>query len=169
MPTESLLVYTNMSFAKNPWNERVASIIDEKDIIHEPLDKATGKWKNPSPMREKAAPVLFAMDSVFIRSGAHFLTGSGATAFGTMPGISLHTELEVLSHAGLNNREVIAAATNNFSLLWDWKHIGKIEAGRDANILVLSADPLESLENLKKIEILMLQGKRIDREQLLKK
>jgi len=169
MPTESLLVYTNMPFAKNPWNERVASIIDEKDIIHEPLDKATGKWKNPSPMREKAAPVLFAMDSVFIRSGAHFLTGSGATAFGTMPGISLHTELEVLSHAGLNNREVIAAATNNFSLLWDWKHIGKIEAGRDANILVLSADPLESLENLKKIEILMLQGKRIDREQLLKK
>ncbi len=169
IPTESLIVYTNMSFAKNPWNETVASIIDEKDILHEPLDKVTGKWKNPSPMRSKAAQVLFSMDSMFIRHGAHFLTGSGATAFGTMPGISLHTELDVLSHAGLTNREVIAATTNNFSLLWNWKHIGKIEAGREANILVLSANPLESLENLKKIDILLLQGKRIDRDGLLKK
>jgi imidazolonepropionase-like amidohydrolase len=53
--------------------------------------------------------------------------------------------------------------------LWDWKQIGKIEVGRDAHILVLSANPLESLEHLKKIEMLILGGKRIEREQLLKK
>ncbi len=169
MPTESLIVYTNMPFAKNPWKEPAASLIDEKDILHEPLDKLTGKPKNRSPLREKAAPIMFSIDSLFAKKGAHFLTGSGATAFGTLPGISLHTELEVLWHAGLTNRQVIAAATNNFSLLWDWKQIGKIEAGRDANILVLSSNPLESLENLKKIEILILGGKRIEREQLLKK
>ncbi len=169
MPTESLIVYTNMTFAKNPWKEPAASIIDEKDILHEPLDKLTGKPKNPSPLREKAGPVMFAMDSLFAHSGAHFLTGSGATAFGTLPGVSLHTELEVLSHVGLSNREVIAAATNNFSLVWGWKHIGKIETGRDANILVLPGNPLESLENLKKIDLLFLGGKRIDREDLLKK
>jgi len=169
MPTESLIVYTNMPFAKTPWKEPAASLIDEKDILHEPLDKSTGKPKNPSPMREKAAPVMFSIDSFFAKKGAHFLTGSGATAFGTLPGISLHTELEVLSHAGLTNRQVIAAATNNFSLLWDWKQIGKIEVGRDAHLLVLSANPLESLENLKKIEMLILGGKRIEREQLLKK
>ena len=169
MPTASLIVYTNMPFARNPWEEPVASIIDEKDILHEPLDKITGKWKNPSPVRAKAAPVLFGIDSLFVRRGAHFLTGSGATAFGTLPGISLHTELELLSHAGLTNREAIAAATNNFSLLWDWKHLGKIEKGREANILVLSANPLESLENLKKIDLLILQGRSIDRPALLKK
>jgi len=144
-------------------------LIDEKDIIHEPLDKVTGKWKNPAPMRVNASPLLFAIDSLFAHNGARFLTGSGATAFGTMPGISMITELEYLSHIGLSNREVIAAATNNFSLLWGWKHVGKVEAGRDADVLVLGANPLEAVENLKKIDVLVLKGKVIEREGLLKK
>jgi hypothetical protein len=169
MPTGSLLVYTYSSFARNPWNEPIAAIIDEKDILHEPLDRQTGKPKNPPPPhRAKVAPILLRIDSFFVKKGAHYLTGSGATAFGTLPGISLHTELQVLSHAGLNNRQVLAAATNNFSLIWDWTHIGKIEAGRDADILVLSADPLQSIENLKKIDLLFVQGKIIDRNALMK-
>jgi len=169
IPTGSLVAYTNLPFAKNPWKEPAAVLIDEKDIIHEPLDKVTGKWKNPAPMRVNASPLLFAIDSLFAHNGARFLTGSGATAFGTMPGISMITELEYLSHIGLSNREVIAAATNNFSLLWGWKHVGKVEAGRDADVLVLGANPLEAVENLKKIDVLVLKGKVIEREGLLKK
>jgi predicted SpoU family rRNA methylase len=169
MPTGSLLVYPYMSFAKNPWNEKAASLVEDKDIIHEPLDRQTGKPKNPPPHRQPVAQVLMAMDSLFAHKGARYLTGSGATAFGTLPGVSLHTELEILSNAGLTNREVIAAATNNFSLLWDWKHLGKIEAGRQADLLILSANPLESLSNLKEIERVILRGKIIEREQLLRK
>jgi hypothetical protein len=168
IPTGSLLVYAFSSFARNPWSEPIAAIIDEKDITHEPLDKQTGKPKNPPPHRTRVAPILLRMDSFFVKKGAHYLTGSGATAFGTLPGISLHTEMEILSRAGLNNRQVLAAATHNFSLLWDWTHIGKIEAGRDADILVLSADPLQSIENLKKIDLLFVQGKMIDRNALMK-
>jgi hypothetical protein len=168
IPTGSLLVYTYSPFARNPWNEPIAAIIDEKDILHEPLDKQTGKPKNPPPHRARVAPILLRIDSFFVKKGAHYLTGSGATAFGTLPGISLHTEMEILSRAGLNNRQVLAAATNNFSLLWDWTHTGKIEPGRDADILVLSADPLQSIENLKKIDLLFVQGKMIDRNALMK-
>lgn len=169
MPTGSMLVYTFSSFARNPWNEPIAAIIDEKDILHEPLDRQTGKPKNPPPPhRARVAPILLRIDSFFVKKGAHYLTGSGATAFGTLPGISLHTEMEILLRAGLNNRQVLAAATNNFSLLWDWAHTGKIEAGRDADILVLSADPIQSIENLKKIDLLFVQGKMIDRNTLMK-
>jgi hypothetical protein len=167
LPTGSLLVYPYMPFATNPWQEPIATIINEKDILHEPLDKATGKPVNPPPHREKDARVLLRIDSLFIKKGAHYLTGSGATAFGTLPGISLHTEMDVLSHAGLNNREVLAAATNNFSLLWNWSHIGKIETGRDADILVLTGDPLQSLNNLKQIDLLFVKGKQIDRKSLM--
>jgi hypothetical protein len=169
IPTGSLQAYPFMPFAKNPWKEPAASLIDVKDILHEPLDKETGKPVNPAPYRAKVAPILLAMDSMFAHKGARFLTGSGATAFGTLPGVSLHTELEMLSHTGLTNRQVIAAATNNFSLLWQWKHIGKIAAGRNADLLVLAHDPLESLAHLKDIDILMVNGKVIDREALLKK
>jgi len=167
MPTASLLVYPYMSFAKNPWKEPAAALLDEKDIFHEPLDKETGKPKNTDTIRFKAAPFLFSMDSLFARQGAHYITGSGATVFGTLPGVSLHTELESLSHMGLTNRQVIAAATNNFSLIWGWKHIGKIEAGREADLLVLSADPLESIGNLKKIDFVVTNGRIIERSRLL--
>ena len=169
IPTASLLVYSHMSFSSNPWKEEAAVLISEKDILHEPLDKETGKHKSPPPIRGKVAPVLFSIDSIMAAKGARFLTGSGATAFGTLPGISLHTELTVLSHAGLTNRQVIAAATNNFSLLWKWTHIGKIEAGRDADILVLSRNPLEDVAYLKQIDQLILKGKLVDRKQLLQK
>jgi hypothetical protein len=168
MPTGSLLVYPYMPFANNPWKEPAAAILDEKDITHEPLSKETGKPINPvPPIRLSAAPRLLSIDSMFARRGARYLTGSGATAFGTLPGISLHTELEMLSHIGLNNRQVIAAATNNFSLLWDWRHIGKIAPGREADLLVLSANPITSLQALKQIEILMVDGRMLDRDLLL--
>jgi len=169
IPTGSLLAYPFMSFAHNPWEMPAAVLIDEKDILHEPLDKATGKPKNPSPVRVKAAPRLMSIDSLFAHRGARYLTGSGATAFGTLPGISLHTELEMLSHMGLNNRQVLAAATHNFSLLWDWQHIGKIAPGREADVLVLSGDPLQSLEALQHIDVLMVDGQVLDREKLLRK
>jgi imidazolonepropionase-like amidohydrolase len=96
------------------------------------------------------------------------LTGSGTDAFGTLPGISLHTELAMLSSFGLTNRQVIAAATGNFALLWGWTHLGKIAPGREADILVLEANPLDSLENLKRIHMLWLDGQLIQPEKLLK-
>lgn len=168
IPTASMLVYPEMNFAKNPWNEKAASIIDEKDIDHEPLDKLTGKRKNPNEFRGKAAPSLFVIDQTLAKAGAHFLTGSGTDAFGTIPGVSLHTELEMFSRFGLTNREVISAATHNFSILYNWKHIGKIEKGREADILVLKNNPLLSLDNLKSIDLLILDGKIIDISTLLK-
>jgi hypothetical protein len=170
IPTGSLIAYPFTSFAHNPWKEAAAAIIDEKDILHEPLDKETGKPKNPvSPEKIAGARRLMSVDSLFAHHGARYLAGSGATAFGTLPGISLHTELEILSHIGLSNRQVIAAATNNFSLLWGWRHIGKIAPEREADLLVLSGDPLRSLEALKQIDVLMVDGQVLDRDLLLKK
>jgi hypothetical protein len=168
IPTASLIVYPEMPFFKNPWLEPLAFTLDEKDI-HEPFDRTTGKQKTPAPHRAKAAPDMLALDQALARSGAKYLSGSGTDAYGTMPGISLHTELEMLSNMGLTNRQVLAASTNNFSLLWNWKHLGKIEKGREADILVLENNPLESLKHLKDIKIILLDGTIIDRQKLLEK
>jgi hypothetical protein len=168
IPTASMIVYPEMEYATNPWREPIASIINEADIEHEPFDKQTGKHKTPAPHRAKAAPVMLIIDHTFAKNGARFLTGSGTDAFGTMPGISLHTELLMLSRMGLTNRQVLAAATHNFSLIWNWTHIGKIEQGREADILILQNNPLDALEELKNIELLMVDGEIIDHKTLIK-
>ncbi|SHH80878.1 hypothetical protein SAMN04488109_5557 [Chryseolinea serpens] len=169
IPTAAMVEYPEMDFSTNPWLEPIASIIDERMIEFEPLDKSTGKPKNPSPVRQGAVPALFEIDKVFTKNGARYLTGSGTDAFGTLPGISLHNELAMLSHYGLTNRQVLAAATHNFSLLWDWTSIGKVEQGRDANILVLDQNPVMSLQHLKAISILIVEGNIIDRNKLMQK
>ena len=85
-----------------------------------------------------------------------------------MPGISLHQELEVLSHIGLTNREVLAASTSNFNDAFGLK-FGKIETGFKANILILDKNPLDDIKNLKGGKTVILNGKPIDLEALLKK
>ena len=169
MPTASMMIYPALPFAKNSWKEPAASIIDVKDIDHRPLDKQTGKHTDAAPSFDTIARLVVEIDRMFVKAGAKYVTGSGSDAFGAIPGVSLHAELAMLSHFGLSNREALAAATNNFSLLWDWKHIGKIEKGREADILVLNADPLESVNNLQSIELLILDGTIINRKQLLEK
>ena len=73
--------------------------------------------------RKKAdleASKLWAINQAIFDAYPHYLAASGASAFGTMPGISLHTELEMLVRLGLSPREAVAAATNNDSEQFHW-------------------------------------------------
>jgi len=63
-----------------------------------------------------------------------------------MPGISTHTELELLVRSGLTPREALAAATSNYSERFGWRELGLVEAGRRADLLILAADP--TVDNL---------------------
>lgn len=85
-----------------------------------------------------------------------------------MPGISLHTELELLVRMGLSPREALAAATNNYALQFGWNELGLIAPGRRADILVLDADPTASIWNARRINTLLLDGNIVDREALLR-
>jgi imidazolonepropionase-like amidohydrolase len=155
----------------NPWKETVAAILDPKDI-HLPANPATGKrdgayavpsYDFPATLSES----LFRIEREYCRAGAKYLAGSGATAFGTMPGISLHTELKLLTVVGLTPRQALAAATANFETLFGWKGSGRIKAGYKADILVLDANPVKDIGNAKKISRVILNGTVLDKENLL--
>ncbi|NIO49977.1 MAG: hypothetical protein GTN73_11185 [Candidatus Aminicenantes bacterium] len=62
-----------------------------------------------------------------------------------------------------------AAATTGFADTFGWNELGEVKPGRKADILVLNKNPLENIENLKDISLLILNGDTIDREALLKK
>lgn len=169
IPTSSLS-YLDLPEHKNPWKEPVAAILDIKDV-NRPADPKTGDHSIDS--EEQAAYTdlitneLANIEPTYRKHGAKYLAGSGTDVWGTMPGISLHTELWLLHNKiGLTNREVLAAATSNFADAFGWKN-GKIEKGFSANILILNENPLEDLENLKDIETVILNGVAIDRAILI--
>jgi hypothetical protein len=175
IPTHALF-YPSFDFAKNPWTYRIAELIDP-DSIHMPLNKETGKWtvlRNTEKWdtlfwSEKLVNNLLKIEKKYVQNNAKYLTGSGTDAFGAMPGISLHSEMEMLVRSGLTPREAIAAATTNFCKIYEWDHIGQIKAGSEADILVFDKNPVENLEHLNALNRLMLDGEIITRDSLLHK
>ena len=172
MPTLSLS-YLQLPNHRNLWKEPAASILDPKGL-HLPSDPATGEATvkySPNDARRlttKDDAQFFAINRALQVGHAPNLTGTGSPAFGTMPGISMHTELELLVRLGLTPREALAAATSNYSDRFAWHELGLVEAGRRADLLILAADPTVDITNSRKIHSVILDGVILDRDALLK-
>lgn len=186
MPTFSLY-YAQLPRHQNLWKDPVASILNPANMYH-PTDPATGELNYPLPpwarrlpgflqrsieadMRKKAdqsAMRLWRINQTIFTAFPHYLVGSGANSMGSMSGISVDVELQMLVRLGLSPREALAAATNNYSLQFGWHQLGLIAPGRRADIVVLNADPTVNIWNVRRISKVILSGKVIDRPALLK-
>jgi hypothetical protein len=170
IPTLSL-EYLDLPDHENPWREPIAAILDPKDI-HLPANPTTG---NRDAKEEDSAyhfpptlsEALFRIEREYCKAGARYLAGSGTTAFGTMPGISLHTELMLLTKIGLSPRQALAAATSNFEKILGWSKVGQVRAAYHADLVVLDGDPTRDIRNAKRIQTVILDGKVLERDRLL--
>ncbi|MGA2569373.1 MAG: amidohydrolase family protein [Terracidiphilus sp.] len=185
MPTFSLR-YAELPGHRNLWQEPAAALLDPGRMYH-PTDQATGDMTYPLPawshrlpamsqrwieedMQKKAAQSalrFWRLNEIIFSTFPHYLAGSGADAMGAMPGISLHTELELLVRLGLSPREALAAATNNYALQFGWNELGLIAPGRRADIVVLDSDPTVNIWNARRIAAVLLDGEPLDRNSLL--
>jgi Amidohydrolase family len=170
IPTLSLY-YLEMPDHANPWKEPIARILSPADI-HLAADPQTGQPPVPAEKISDATPsdswrATLMLEEQYRKAGAHYLAGSGTSAFGTMPGISLHTELALLVRIGLTPRQALAAATTNYSGLGPWRQLGRIAPGYGADLVILDADPTVEIGNAKRIRTVVLKGREMDRKQLL--
>jgi hypothetical protein len=185
MPTFSMY-YLRLPEHRNLWKEPAAALLDPAKLSNPP-DRKTGEMDYPLPgwsrhapgsvqrwleegQRKKAdleAMRFWRINQTIFSAFPHYLAGSGAPAMGTMPGISMHTELELLVRLGLSPREALAAATNNYAIQFGWTELGLIAAGRRGDILVLDADPTANIWNARRISTLIMDGSVIDRQGLL--
>jgi adenine deaminase len=116
---------------------------------------------------DQSALRLWRINQTLFAAYPHYLAASGAPVQGALPGISMHTELELLVRLGLSPREALAAATNNYSLQFGWHELGLIAPGRRADILVVDGDPTMNIWNARRISGLIMSGNVIDRDKLL--
>ena len=97
-------------------------------------------------------------------NGVTILSGSDIPNFDLVPGASLHHELELLVEAGISPLEVIKIATRNGAqALGIDKDVGTIEPGKEADMIILSDNPVVSITNTKKIEAVINNGHVIKR------
>jgi imidazolonepropionase-like amidohydrolase len=116
-------------------------------------------------VHEKASALVKLMQS----SGVGLLAGSdsGASNNFTFPGWTLHRELELLVESGLSPMEALHTATRNPArFLGELPQNGTVEPGKIANLVLLTANPLEDIKNTRKIDAVVLKGKLLTRADL---
>lgn len=92
--------------------------------------------------------------------GVKLLAGSDVPE---LPGSSLVDELKELSKSGLSNYDVLKSATINPSEYFNKQNeLGSIKEVKKADLIILSENPIESIENLEKVEGLVCNGVYID-------
>ena len=105
---------------------------------------------------------------VLHEGGVPILVGTDASDPGVVWGFSLHRELELLVEAGLTPYEALAAATRvpSETVFGDPDGWGTVEAGKRADLVLLSANPLEDIANTRQIEGVMLRGRWLPQAEL---
>ena len=95
------------------------------------------------------------------------LLGTDTFKPGTLPGFSLHEELENFVAAGMTPYEAIRAGTADAAeFLNQGNEFGVVAVGRRADLLLLNANPLEDVKNTSKIAGVMASGRWLTAEEL---
>lgn len=96
---------------------------------------------------------------LYYDEGVPLLAGSDMPNPWVVPGAGFHHELELLVEAGIPAIDVITIATaNGAAALGIGGDTGIVKAGRRADLVVLTADPLQSIRNTRKIAWVMKGG-----------
>ena len=180
-------------FAKNQtWQvptlawERGQWLVDDIDLSQDPLIKyAPVAWKNrtwpmfkkdiletmdtdPLPVRKRFVQMELEMTLAMFRAGVPFMAGTDTAAgIHIFPGFSLHQELALFVEAGLTPMQALQTATlNPAKFLGVTADMGTVEKGKIADLVLLDANPLEDINNTRKIQAVVLAGRYFSRAQL---
>jgi imidazolonepropionase-like amidohydrolase len=91
----------------------------------------------------------------------HIDVGAGTdTPIGwAIPGYSLHNELSILASAGLSPRTTLAAATTVPAAFFGLSaRLGRVAEGYTADLILLDANPLQRIENTRRIRAVFARG-----------
>ncbi len=96
------------------------------------------------------------------QSGVKILLGSDAPQVFDVPGFSTHDELAYYVVAGLTPYEALRTGTVNVGEFLKIKDLGTIKDGAPADLILISSNPLKSINATRNIEGVIMNGKWIE-------
>lgn len=140
----------------------VARLISPETL--EAMRDAAKKMPAPSALQKEEFAMALANSKSLADAGVAIAVGSDGGSQNDLHGLMTHRECELLQQAGFAPKDVLKAATRNGALaLGMLDEAGTIAPGKLADIVLLSANPLEDVRNLRKVVRVMLDGKWVDR------
>src|SRR5213595_2318639 len=94
-------------------------------------------------------------------AGITIAAGTDAGNIGTIHGPALFREFQLMKEAGLTNMQILQCATANAAKLFGGDtgaHIGKIDSGSFADLVILKSNPIDDIKNASDIDSVVKNG-----------
>jgi imidazolonepropionase-like amidohydrolase len=115
---------------------------------------------------ERAYQLALANLAAVHRAGIPVVLGTDAGNPLTLHGGSVFMELEAMQAAGLPPLDVLVAATRNGARAMGLERTGTVAAGSVADLVILEADPLADIANVRSISRVVRRGRMFTRAEL---
>ncbi len=131
------------------------------------VDNARRPAPGDAASRQALMRPVFASVRAISEEGGRILAGTDSPI---VPyGLSLILEVEQLSEAGLGPLKAIRSATSVAAqALGAARDLGTVEVGKIADLVVLAGDPTEDIRNLRRTESVIVNGRLLSVEKLLR-
>lgn len=161
------ILLTDMeSVNQNPDNTHAPARLQKRWVSHR---LSAGLKPETFDLRRREFLKYQELTGILYRAGVTILAGTDSPEPLVPPGFSLLQELELLVESGLPPSAALQAATiNNAGVLKQESQLGSISAGKFADLVILSANPLTDIRNIRRIEKVIRGGIICQPEQLLK-
>jgi imidazolonepropionase-like amidohydrolase len=121
----------------------------------------------PAEGRHRYAALREEMVRALYEAGAKLLVGSDSPQFFMVPGDAAVREIEALAALGLPSFAVLEAATRNpAEYLGRASDVGTVAVGKRADLILLDADPLADVRNVRRLSGVMANGRWLDADRL---
>ena len=104
-------------------------------------------------------------------AGVGILMGTDSPQLYNVPGFALHREIRIYEEAGMSRYDILTSGTTAVARYVDEVlgldgNFGTVEAGQRADLVLLGANPLESLDNLEARAGVMVRGHWVSGEEI---
>jgi imidazolonepropionase-like amidohydrolase len=142
------------------------------DLRHIPAENMPKRLKdaidNPKPI--PPPDVELKNLKILQDAGVTIAAGTDAGNIGTLHGASIFRELKMMVDAGLTPNQVLITATlNGAKLMGLEKDLGTIEEGKLADMVILNSDPLNNIQNISNIHLVIKNGKAFQPNDIIRK
>ena len=152
-PTLALMEYFTASTAKPPASFE-PGVLKLPTELAQPLNDV-GPPSPDAEVFEKALEKYVEIVGALHKAGVPIVAGTDQT----VPGYSLHREIELYVQAGFTPMEAIQAATIvPARVMGVDKELGTIETGKRGDLIVIHGDPLQDIHNTRNVESVVTNG-----------
>jgi len=142
-------------YINDPWLQMMPAADRKKEI--DEIEKFSATPQADLDVFHEYYDRILETIGIWAKEGAPIMTGTDNNGQGV--GSTIAGEFRELGRAGLSSLDILRAATSNpASYLGQSDTMGRVSAGMNADLLLLDANPLDSIEALSAISLVVRDG-----------